>query len=117
MIQEPDYAADFARAAARLAELARTDPQIAAAAPDPAVTAAMQAPGLSYQQIIATVLDGYADRPALGVRDYQVRKGERHHLPAFTTISYGELARQVEAIAGAWRHDPRHRVAPGEFVS
>ena len=117
MLQEPDYAADFSRAAARLAGMVETDPQIAGAVPDPAVTAAMQVPGLSYQQIIATVLGGYADRPALGVRAYEVRKGARHYLPAFTTITYGELAKRVEAIAAAWRHDPRHRVAPGEFVS
>jgi fatty acid CoA ligase FadD9 len=117
MLQEPDYAADFARAAARLAKLVETDPQIAAAVPDPAVTAAIQTPGLSYQQIIATVLAGYAGRPALGVRAYEVRAGARHHQPAFTTISYRELAQRVEAIASAWRHDPRHRVSPGEFVS
>ena len=123
MTQEPDYTADFARAAERLAELVATDPQIAAAAPDPAVTAAMQAPGLSYQQIIATVLEGYADRPALGVRAYEVRAdpqtGEtiRHYQPAYRTIRYRELARQAESIACVWRHHPRHRVAPGEFVS
>lgn len=117
MFEEPDYAADFARAAARLDAMTQSDPQIAGAMPDPAVTAAMQAPGLDYQQVIATVLAGYADRPALGVRDYAVRNGERHTLPAFKTISYGELAHRVEAIANAWRHDPRHRVMPGDFVS
>src|SRR6185437_4783708 len=102
---------------ARLGSMARTDPQIAGLVPDEKITAAIQAPDICYQQIIATVLAGYAKRPAFGVRAYEVRAGSRHYLPAYTSISYGELAAQVEAIASVWRHHPRHRVAPGEFVS
>ncbi|MCA2323260.1 hypothetical protein JF732_27105, partial [Mycobacterium intracellulare] len=52
----------------RIEELIANDPQFAAARPDPAITAATEAPGLRLPQIIRTVLDGYADRPALAQR-------------------------------------------------
>ena len=51
-----------------LARLLAEDAEFRATAPDPAVTAAKAAPGLTLAQIIATALDGYADRPCLGQR-------------------------------------------------
>ena len=116
MTDESGLAAAAARATERLDRMALTDPQIAALVPDEKVTAALKKPGLRYAEVVATALAGYRDRPALGVRAYEVEKGHRHHLAAFTTITYGELAAQVEAIASAWQHDARYRVAPGEFV-
>ena len=32
-------------------------------------------------------------------------------------ITYGDVARRIEALASAWRHHPQHRVEPGEFVA
>ncbi|MCA2323154.1 hypothetical protein JF732_26040, partial [Mycobacterium intracellulare] len=52
----------------RIAELSAADPQFAAAGPDPEVAAAVEQTGLRLPQIIRTVLDGYADRPALAQR-------------------------------------------------
>jgi hypothetical protein len=57
-----------ARLAARIAELYATDAQFAAAWPDEAISAAVEDPGLSLGQIVQTVMEGYADRPAMGQR-------------------------------------------------
>jgi len=105
----------------RLVALAERDPDVHPPLPD--VTAAMQALGLSYADIIAITLAGYADRPAFGVRDYEIRadprtlRHHRHYLPAFRTLSYAALAKQVEAIASAWQHFEAHRVRPGDHVA
>lgn len=109
-------AAAFGRAFQRIMAMAQTDPEIAGIMPEPAITEAMQKPGLSYAEIIAIALAGYAERPALGSRAYEIRDGRRHALPAFATITYNELAHRIEAVASAWRHHPIHRVGPGEFA-
>lgn len=113
----PSYVAEYERAARRLGELAESDPEVAARVPDDNVTKAIQQPGMTYQQVITTVLSSYADRPALGVRSYDVRDGARHHHKEFNTISFAQLAQQAEAVSCAWRFDARFRVSPGEFVS
>ena len=97
-----------------------TDPQLQKLTPDPRVGAAVRQPGLSYQQVITTILDGYADRPALSERAYDIgHDGEtactfgirtpvrRHHLR--------RAARPGRAVAATWAHDDVHRVEPGEF--
>lgn len=121
MTETIDHAAAFRRAFQRIVEMAQTDSQIAGVFPDQKVTEAIQEPGLSYVEIIARALAGYANRPALGSRSYEIREKPngrrgRHFLPAFDTITYGELAHRIEAIASSWRHHPLHRVAPGEFA-
>ncbi len=99
-----------------------TDPQLQKLTPDPRVGAAVRQPGLSYQQVITTILDGYADRPALSERAYDVgRDGEtartfREYVPRFDAITYGELHDRVKRVAATWAHDDVHRVEPGEFV-
>jgi len=105
----------------RLLELAARDPGVME--PDPAVTAAILDPEKSYVEILAAVFAGYADRPALGVRAYEIRRDPetgrnlRHYLPAYRTISYADYARNIEAVANAWRNEPEHRVEPGERVA
>ena len=66
----------------RIEELTANDPQFAAAKPDPAVAEALEQPGLRLPQIVQTVLEGYADRPALGAARRRVRQGrqDRTHL-------------------------------------
>lgn len=104
----------------RVADLYATDPQFAAATPDPAVTAAASAAGLRLPQIIKTVFDGYADRPALGqrvvrfVEDPQTHRTTAELAPQFDTITYRELWDRVQAVAGAWSG---HAVAPGDRVA
>ncbi|BBY61423.1 carboxylic acid reductase [Mycolicibacterium sarraceniae] len=115
-----------ARFEQRVADLYATDPQFAAATPDPTVTAAAGQPGLSLPRIIETVLDGYADRPALGqrvvrlVQDPQTHRTTAELVDQFDTITYRELRDRVEAIAGAWSGDaaqPGDRVAILGFTS
>lgn len=110
-----------ARAHLRLMELAKTDPQIAAAVPIDAVWSAMQEPGIAYCEVIARALGGYSGRAALGMRAYEIDtdprgRKNRRYLSAFSTITYAELARDLEAAASAWLHHPRHRIGIGEFV-
>ena len=47
-------------------DLAKTDPQIQSLMPDPDVGRAARRQGLSYQQVISTILDGYAGRSRAG---------------------------------------------------
>ncbi len=95
----------------RVEELRATDPQFAAARPDPAVVAALEQPGLRLPQIIRTVLDGYADRPALGqravgfVQDPATGRTSLEILPHFQTTTYRELSDRVDALARALAGD------------
>lgn len=106
----------------RLNDLVATDPQLKALMPSPAVRAAAERPGLSYARVIATIIAGYENRPALAQRSYDIVSDPatgrriRHYLPAFSSISYGELQRRVEALASAWKCHPLHAVASGDFV-
>ncbi|OBJ09830.1 oxidoreductase [Mycobacterium sp. 1482292.6] len=103
----------------RIEQLIANDPQFAAARPDPAITAATEQAGLRLPQIIRTVLDGYADRPALAqrvvefVKDAKTGRTTAELLPRFETITYGELGERVSALGRAWASDS---VSPGDRV-
>ena len=56
------------RLARRIADLYARDPQFVAAKPDPAVVDAARRPGIRLAEILQIFVDGYADRPALGLR-------------------------------------------------
>ena len=106
----------------RLMDLTTTDSQLRALIPSEIVQNAISRPGLSDDGIIAAVLAGYADRPAFGARAYKILRDPatgqciRRYLSEFSTISYGELRRRVEALANAWRHHRRYRVEKDDFV-
>ncbi len=95
----------------RIENLDATDPQFAAARPDPAVAEAVGRPGLRLPQIIQTVLNGYADRPALGQRVVEFVKNPKtgrtvlELLPRFDTITYRELGDRADAFARALTGD------------
>ena len=99
------------RLARRVEDLSANDPQFAAAKPSPAVVEAVEQPGLRLSQIIQTVLEGYADRPALGQRAVEFVKNAKtgrtalELLPRFETITYRELGERVGALARAWTND------------
>jgi fatty acid CoA ligase FadD9 len=110
----------------RIENLDATDPQFAAARPDPAVAEAVGRPGLRLPQIIQTVLNGYADRPALGqrvvefVKDPKTGRTVLELLPRFDTITYRELGDRADAFARALTVDSVHagdRVAVLGFTS
>ena len=106
----------------RVRQLFTEDPQFRAAKPDTAVDAAVAAPGLRLAQVVATIMDGYADRPALGHRVQELITDETGRstlrpLPEFETITYGELWGMARALASAWHHDPSTPVRAGDFVA
>ncbi len=107
---------------ARLWELVEEDPQLAGLVPDETVRAAACRPGMTFDRVIAAVLTGYARRPALGQRSYDVVAEEatgkiaRKYRAAFDTIAYQELHDRLQALAMAWRSHPYCTVRPEEFV-
>ena len=100
------------RLARRIADLYATDQQFADARPSEAITAAIDQPGLRLPQLVRTVMEGYADRPALGqravrfVNDPQTGRTSVELLPRFETISYRELWDRVGAVATALAGGP-----------
>ncbi|WP_445160884.1 carboxylic acid reductase [Mycobacterium sp. Dal123C01] len=95
----------------RIEDLTANDPQFAAAKPDPAVAEAVEQPGLRLPQIVQTVLEGYADRPALGqravefVKDDSTGRTSLEVLSHFDTITYRELDQRVGALGRALTSD------------
>ena len=110
---------DEERLERRIADLTATDAQFAAARPNEAVAAAVEEPGMRLPQVVQTVLNGYADRPALGqraiefVNDPLSGRTSLQLLPRFDTITYRELADRVGALANAWADGV---VSPGDRV-
>ncbi|MGO9509861.1 MAG: AMP-binding protein, partial [Mycobacterium sp.] len=100
------------RLARRVEDLLANDPQFAAAEPSPAVADALEQPGLRLPQIIQTVLEGYADRPALGQRVVEFVKNPKSGrtvlevLPRFETITYRQLGERAGAVARALTDGP-----------
>jgi fatty acid CoA ligase FadD9 len=107
------------RLARRIADLSAIDPQFAAARRDEAVAAAVSKPGLRLSQVIQTIIEGYADRPALGqravefVNDPATGRTSVQLLPRFETITYRKLGDRVGTLASAWADDG---VSPGDRV-
>jgi len=110
---------DISRVARRVEDLSANDPQFAAARPRPAVAAALGLPGLRLPQIVQTVLEGYADRPALGqravefVKDPKTGRTSLEVLPHFETITYRDLSDRVGALTRALTNES---VRSGERV-
>ncbi|MGA7053246.1 MAG: AMP-binding protein, partial [Mycobacterium sp.] len=90
--------------------------------PDEQVAAAARAPGLRIAEVMATVLQGYANRPALGRRASQVitdpatGRSALHLLSHFETVSYADLWARVQALAADWHGHEQHPVRTGDFV-
>ena len=108
------------RLARRISDLYATDQQFADARPSETVAQAIEAPELRLPQIVQTVIDGYADRPALGQRavefvtDPSTGRTSAELLPRFDTITYRELSDRVNAVAAALTQNP---VRPGDRVA
>ncbi|MBP1821046.1 carboxylic acid reductase [Mycobacterium sp. OAE908] len=108
------------RLARRITDLYATDQQFADARPSEAVAHAIESSELSLPQIIQTVIDGYADRPALGQRavefvtDPTTGRTSAELLPRFDTITYRELSDRVNAVATALAQNP---IQPGDRVA
>ena len=111
------------RIARRVAQLIDGSPQVRAAAPIREVIEAACRPGLRLVQVLETIVEGYADRPALGQRacqlvtDAATGRTSAQLLARFETLTYRELWDRVRAIASAWRHDPDHPVVAGDVIA
>jgi fatty acid CoA ligase FadD9 len=107
------------RLARRIQKLYATDAQFADARPDEAISAAINRPGLRLPELVRTVMEGYATRPALGQRavrfvtDPDTGRTSAELLPRFETMTYAELWDRAGAIATAWTNQP---VRPGDRV-
>jgi len=110
------------RLALRRERLYIEDAQFRDTRPDEAVAEAVRRPGLRIAEAMATVMEGYADRPALGQRarevitDAATGRSALNFLPRFDTVSYGELWRRVRAVASEWHQHREHPVHAGDFV-
>src|SRR6476620_6683255 len=93
------------RLARRISDLYASDQQFADARPSEAVAHAIESPELRLPQIIQTVIDGYADRPALGQRavefvtDPTTGRTSAGLLPRFDTVTSRELSNRVYSVA------------------
>lgn len=100
-------------------DLVVNDPEFAAARPKAEVAEAIGKLDRHLPQTIQTVLDGYADRPALGQRavdyvaDPTTGRTSLSLRPEFATVTYRELSDRVAALGAAWVNES---VAPGDRV-
>jgi hypothetical protein len=117
-----DPAANLERKARRIERLNAEDPQFRDSFPLEAVAAAKLQPELRLAQVVRIVMDGYADRPALGQRARKLvtdpANGRRtlRLLPSFDTITYRELWTRSCAVASEWHHDGQYPLRAGDFV-
>ena len=106
----------------RLARLRAEDSQFRDSSPLEAIAAAKRQPGLRLAQVVQIVMEGYAERPALGQRAREVvtdptsGRTTIRLLPRFDTITYRELWSRSRAIAAEWHHDGAHPLEPGDFL-
>jgi fatty acid CoA ligase FadD9 len=108
-----------ARLLRRFEKLISGDEQLSAAKPDPAIQAAMANPEFRLSDVIRTVLEGYADRPALAQRAVEFVSDASGRTvaqlqPRFDTVSYRETWSRVRALADALAGKPVH---PGDRVA
>jgi fatty acid CoA ligase FadD9 len=107
--------------AARIKRIAAEDAQFRDAFPLAAVSQAKRRPGLRLAEIVQIVMEGYADRPALGRRAYELatdaaRRSTVRLLPRFDTITYRQLWDRARGLAGEWHANSQHPLRAGDFA-
>lgn len=100
----------------RFADLYRTDEQFHAAEPDPAIADAALAEKPNLTRVVATIMTGYGDRPALARRAREVVDGKTRLLPRMETVTYSDVWDQAGAL-GAELADGDNPVGPDDFVA
>jgi fatty acid CoA ligase FadD9 len=120
--QAPTVSDAGGRLARRIADLYSNDHQFRAAVPLQSVTTVIQRPEARLVQIIGAIMEGYADRPALGQRAFKLTTDTKTGrtrvslLPQLETITYRELWMRVGAVASEWHHHQQYPLAAGDFV-
>lgn len=71
-------------------------------------------PGESLAEVMAAIMESYADRPALGERAKDPVTGRP--LPRFDTVTYRELWARIRAVAAEWHHSPGHPLRAGDRI-
>jgi fatty acid CoA ligase FadD9 len=108
---------------AKAADLYANDPQFRNARPIAEVIDAARDHNLRLTEVLQTLVEGYADRPALGQRarelvtDIATGRTSVRLLPTFESISYREVWDRVAAIATALRNNATATVKPGDLVA
>jgi fatty acid CoA ligase FadD9 len=106
----------------RLEMLRTEDAQFRDSFPLSAVNAAKGQPGLRIAQVVQIVMEGYAERAALGQRarewvtDPTSGRSSLRLLPRFDTMTYRELWTRSRALASDWHHNQQHALKAGDFV-
>jgi fatty acid CoA ligase FadD9 len=106
----------------RFERLRATDPQFRDSFPSETVVAAKREPGLRLAQVVQIVMEGYADRPALGQRarelvtDRTTGRKTLSLLPRFETITYQDLWARARDVAGECHDDSTHPLRAGDLV-
>src|ERR1700742_2472106 len=109
------------RVARRRERLYAEDEQFRVTKPDERIAAATRVRGQRIAEVMAKVLQSYAERPALGQRVREITTDANGHarlsfLPRFETISYAQLWARIQAIAAEWHHHAQYPVRAGDFV-
>jgi len=108
--------------ASRLEKLRAEDPEFRASFALESVAKAKLQPGMRLSQVVQLVMEGYADRPALGQRARELVTDPAtgiktlQLLPRFDTITYRELWARARAVAAEWHQHPQHPLNAGDFV-
>lgn len=122
-ISKLDHETIAAAAIRRSRALIASDPQLNSIKPDMQLYQEVSAESVTCERMIDRVLEVYSDRDALGVRshdvgsDVETGQQTRYYQAGFTTKTYGDLRRDIRAIANSWRHVPSLSVGRDEFVA
>ncbi len=106
------------RLESRIADLYATDTEFAAAVPNAEVVEETGRPGLRLAEVVRTVMEGYAERPALGQRavgfvtDPETGRTSAELLARFDTVTYAQVWGRAGALASALAETVR----PGDRV-
>jgi fatty acid CoA ligase FadD9 len=102
--------------------LLENDTQFASLVPLASVGKSICTPGLTLAEVMDKAFEGYADREAVGSRDYTIVKSlqdnasVRSYQSNFKTITYAQLQKRIHAVANVWKNHPDHAVKPDERV-
>lgn len=121
MVDEVKIADARQRVMQKMQALIKHDKQLASLLPLASVSQSISTPGLSLAEIMDKAFEGYADREAVGYRDYDIVKSSegyntRSYKPSFKTVSYTQLQKSIHAVAQVWKSHPAYYVKPDERV-